>query len=288
MSDQVETALEHTLGEFLRARRELTDPEEVGIADFGRRRVKGLRREELAMLAGVSIDYYTRLEQGRDRHPSIQVQRALGRALSLDGDALTYMANLAAPPTPGNRDPDDCECVRPGLELILDSLTEKPAMVLGPRVDVLAANPLAAALNPHWRRGSNLLHALLLDPEAQRLFPEWDKVAAECIASFRATLGDNLDDPRLTELVGELSLKSETFRRLWARHDVRRKTAGETRFDHPLVGGLTLGFETLQVSGCENQTLVVHHAEPGSTDERALRVLASMAQDGELAVGPHR
>jgi transcriptional regulator with XRE-family HTH domain len=276
MAVETQSALEHTLGEFLRARRELTDPEEVGIPDFGRRRVKGLRREELAMLAGVSIDYYTRLEQGRDRHPSVQVQRALGRVLKLDGDALGYMAKLAAPPTPGNRDPDDCECVRPGLERIVSALVDQPAMVLGPQTDVLAANALATALNPHWRRGSNLLHALLLVPEARSLFPEWEKLATDCIASFRATLGDNLDDPRLTALVGELSLKSEFFREQWARHEVRRKTTGELRFDHPLVGELTLGFEFLQVGGCESQSLSVYHAEPGSCDERALRVLAAI------------
>lgn len=274
-----DTALEHTLGEFLRARRELTDPQDVGIPDFGRRRVKGLRREELAMLAGVSIDYYTRLEQGRDSHPSLQVQRALGRVLKLDADALSYMASLAAPPTPGNRDPEDCEGVRPGLERIITALSGQPAMVIGRRVDVLTATPLATALNPHWRRGSNLMHALLLVPESRSLFLEWEKVAGECVASFRATLGDNLDDPRLTELVGELSLKSEEFRELWARHEVRRKTTGETRFDHPLVGELTLGFESLQITGCESQTLTVYHAEPGSRDEQALRILATI-EDG--------
>jgi transcriptional regulator with XRE-family HTH domain len=277
-----QSALEHTLGEFLRARRELTDPEEVGIPDIGGRRVKGLRREELAMLAGVSIDYYTRLEQGRDRHPSIQVQRALGRVLKLDGDALSYMAKLAAPPTPGNRDPEDCECVRPGLERIVMALVGQPAMVVGRRGDVLAANPLATALTPYWSRGSNLLRALLLVPEAHSLFPDWDRVATECIANFRATLGDNLDDPRLTALVGELSLKSEFFRRRWARHEVRRKTTGEIRFDHPLVGELTLGFESLQVSGSESQSLMVYHARPGSSDERALRILAAIEGGGEM------
>jgi len=275
MALQAEIALEHTLAEFLRARRELTDPEEVGIPDFGRRRVKGLRREELAMLAGVSIDYYTRLEQGRDRHPSAQVQQALGRALRLDGDALAYMASLASPPTPGNRDPEDCECVRPGLERIVDALVGQPATISGPRVDVLAANSMATALNPHWRRGSNLLHGLLLFPESRSLFPDWSKVVDDCVAGFRATLGDNLDDPRLTALVGELSLKSEAFRERWARHDVRRKTTGEVRFDHPLVGEMTLGFEALQVGGCENQTLTVYSAPPGSEDERALRLLGA-------------
>ena len=274
MPVQTEAAVEHSLGEFLRARRELTDPQEVGIPDFGRRRVKGLRREELAMLAGVSIDYYTRLEQGRDRHPSLQVQHALGRVLKLDEDALAYMANLAAPPTPGNRDPEDCECVRPGLQRILESVGAQPAMVTGRRADVLAANSAAVALNPLWRRGSNMMHSLLLVPETKSLYIEWEKVAAECVAAFRAELGDNLDDPRLTELVGELSLKSETFRELWARHDVRRKTTGKIRFDHPLVGELTLGFDSLQVAGSDSQTLAVYHAEPGSSDERALRVLA--------------
>jgi transcriptional regulator with XRE-family HTH domain len=281
---------DNALGEFLRARRELVDPADVGVRDLGRRRVAGLRREELAMLAGVSIDYYTRLEQGRDRHPSPQVLEALARALQLDDDALEHLRRLVEP-TPRRRAPARRpERVRPGVERMLDGLSAFPALVLGRYRDVLAANPTARALSPSFRVGGNTLRFVFLDPAARDFYLDWEDVARDAVASLRGAVGTDLDDPRLTDLVGELSLKSEDFRRLWARHDVRTKRGGRKRFRNPLVGEIALTYESLQISGTDGQTLVVYSAAAGSADEQALALLAAIAAGDEPSAaiaGPH-
>ncbi|MBX6355218.1 MAG: helix-turn-helix domain-containing protein [Micromonosporaceae bacterium] len=269
---------ENRLGEFLRARRELARPEQVGLRDdLGRRRVPGLRREEVAMLAGVSADYYVRLEQGRDKHPSEQVIEALARVLGLDDDAVAYMRELARPATRRRRAARRPERVSPGLSRLINSWTQTPALVLGRYLDVLANNPIAGALNPCSVKGQNQVRVVFLDPSARTSYPDWEAVARDTVASLRATAGTDLDDPRLTELVGELSLKSEDFRRLWARHDVLVRTSGTKRFVHPMVGELTLGYQTFAVNGAEGQSLVAYHAEPGSASEQALQLLASLA-----------
>jgi transcriptional regulator with XRE-family HTH domain len=268
---------DNRIGEFLRARREQVGPEDVGIPDLGRRRVPGLRREELAMLAGVSADYYVRLEQGRDQHPSTQVLDALARALRLDEDATIHLHELAAPaPRRRRRSPARSERVRPGLLVLLDAWAQSPALIIGRRMDILAANPIAAALNPACRVGTNMVRATFLDPAVRELYAEYDKNAAETVASLRASVGPDLDDPQLIELIGELSLKSELFRRLWARHEVRDKADGDKRFVHPLVGPLDLRYETFGVNGADGQLLIVYHAEPGSPSARALALLSSM------------
>jgi transcriptional regulator with XRE-family HTH domain len=270
----META--NRLGEFLRARRELTRPEDFDLPGT-RRRVPGLRREEVAMLAGVSADYYVRLEQGRDKHPSEQVIEALARVYALDGDAVAHLHELARPVTRRRRAPSRPERVSPGVLRLLDAWTHTPAMVVGRYLDVLANNMLAGVLNSCSVRGQNQVRAVFLDPAMRDLFPQWDTVAQETVASLRAAAGPDLDDPRLTDLVGELSLKSPEFRRLWARHDVRARTAGTKRFVHPIVGELDLGYETFAVNGTQGQTLVAYHAEPGSPSERALALLGSVA-----------
>jgi transcriptional regulator with XRE-family HTH domain len=270
----META--NRLGEFLRARRELTRPEDFDLPGT-RRRVPGLRREEVAMLAGVSADYYVRLEQGRDKHPSEQVIEALARVYALDGDAVAHLHELARPVTRRRRAPSRPERVSPGVLRLLDAWTHTPAMVVGRYLDVLANNMLAGVLNSCSVRGQNQVRAVFLDPAMRDLFPQWDTVAQETVASLRAAAGPDLDDPRLTDLVGELSLKSPEFRRLWARHDVRARTAGTKRFVHPIVGELDLGYETFAVNGAQGQTLVAYHAEPGSPSERALALLGSVA-----------
>jgi transcriptional regulator with XRE-family HTH domain len=268
---------ENLLGEFLRARRELARPEQVGLRDdLGRRRVPGLRREEVAMLAGVSADYYVRLEQGRDKHPSEQVIEALARVLGLDDDAVAHMRELARPAA-RRRAPRRPERVSPGLLRLIDSWPQTPALVLGRCLDVLANNLIAGTLNPCSVKGQNQVRAVFLDPAARSTYPDWEAVARETVASLRATAGTDLDDPRLTELVGELSLKSEDFRRLWARHDVLARTSGAKRFVHPMVGELTLSYETFAVNGATGQMLVTYHPEPGSASERALRLLGSLA-----------
>jgi transcriptional regulator with XRE-family HTH domain len=269
-------AEDNRIGQFLRARRERVRPEDVGLPDFGRRRVPGLRREELATLAGVSADYYVRLEQGRERHPSEQVIDALARALQLDDDATAHLHELARP-APRRRRAKRTERVRPELLRLLEAWAGTPAMVTGRHLDVLAANSLATALHGGFTRGHNLVRTLFLDPAARDRYPDWDGVAKDTVAALRASVGPDLDDPHLTDLVGELSLKSERFRSLWARHDVREKTHGSKRFVHPQVGELELHYETFAVAGSSGQVLSVYHAEPGSQTEQGLALLASLA-----------
>jgi transcriptional regulator with XRE-family HTH domain len=270
---------DNTLGEFLRARRELLDPEEAGVPDFGRRRVPGLRREELATLAGVSSPYYTRLEQGRDRHPSAQILEAIGRALGLDEEGMAHLHRLAqahssSPPPPVTEE------VSAGLQLLLDSWTEQPAVVVGRYRDVLAANPVARVLNPGFVPGRNLLHHVFLDPEGREYYLDWEEIAEGAVAGLRASAGAAPDDPRLTGLVGELSVKSEDFRQLWARHDVRTRTSGRKRYNNPFIGLIALDYETFTVNADPGQTMFVFRAEPGSGDEHSLLLLAAIAVGG--------
>ena len=277
---------DNRIGEFLRARREQVRPEDVGLPDLGRRRVPGLRREELATLAGVSADYYVRLEQGRERHPSEQVLDALARALQLDADATTHLQELARPAPRRRRATGRSERVRPELLQLLDAWPNTPAFVVGARLDILAANKLGAILHEGFKRGTNLVRSLFLDPGAREVYPDWDEVARDTVAVLRGRVGPDLDDPRLTDLVGELSLKSEEFRRLWARHDVREKTHGVKRFHHPLVGDLELRYESFTVAGAPDQMLIVYLAEPGSASEQALALLSSVAAGATEAPTP--
>ncbi|KAA8888467.1 helix-turn-helix domain-containing protein [Nocardia colli] len=275
---------DNRLGVFLRARRELVRPEDFGMSGGGQRRVAGLRREEVAMLAGMSADYYVRLEQGRDKHPSEQVVAALARVFALDDEGAAHLRELARPVVRRRRAPQRPERVSPGLLALMQAWQDTPALVLGRHLDVLAANPLAVAVNACSVPGINQVRMMFLDPEARNIYPDWAIHAAETVASLRASAGD-LDDPHLTELVGELSLKSDDFRRLWARHDIRGKTAGLKRFVNPMVGELKLSYETFSVNGAPGQLLIAYHAEPGSESERALALLGSMAATGDAV--PH-
>jgi transcriptional regulator with XRE-family HTH domain len=268
-------ASENPIGEYLRARRELVRPEEVGLPDLGRRRVPGLRREEVAMLAGVSADYYVRLEQGRDQHPSEQVIEALGRALQLDEDAVAHLRRLTAPTARRRRPSRRVERVPAGILELLDALHETPSYVYGRYLDVLAANPLASALVPYYRVGVNLVRASFLDPQIDETHGDRDRATEAAVAALRALTGPDVDDPRLEELVGELSVRSERFRKLWARHDVKPKRSGRSRVEHPQVGTLDLGYEKLPIADADRLTLVLYHAEPGSKSAQALSLLAS-------------
>ncbi len=210
------------LGEYVRARRELVTPEQAGVPVFGVRRVPGLRREEVAMLAGISADYYLRLEQGRDRHPSVQVLESIARVLLLDDDATAHLLRLGAdsPRRHRRRPRPRKETVPPGITKLLATLP-LPALVEGRYFDVLAANALATALSPRFTAGANRLRSLFLDPAEQALYPYWEGAAGGMVAGFRESVGTDTDDPRFIELVGELSLASPLFSRLWARHDVQ-------------------------------------------------------------------
>ncbi|WP_039940939.1 helix-turn-helix transcriptional regulator [Streptomyces himastatinicus] len=266
------------LGAYLRARRELIRPEDVGLPAAGRRRVPGLRREELALLAGISADYYLRLEQGRDRHPSAQVVDALARALRLDDDATAHLHRLAVPDRPRRRAPSRRpERVPQGIRQLIATWPHTPAFVQGRLLDVLAANPLAQALSPLFAPGTNMLRALFLDPASGAPHGRWEVSTEGSVAALRALVGPDVDDPALNELVGELSVRSERFRQLWARHDVRPKRSGSSTIMNPQVGALELRHEKLPLPDTDRQMLIIYHAEPGSPTAERLGLLASLA-----------
>jgi transcriptional regulator with XRE-family HTH domain len=277
---------ENRIGEYLRARRELVRPEDAGLPAAGgrRRRVHGLRREEVAMLAGVSSDYYVRLEQGRDQHPSAQVLDALARALQLDDDATAHLHGLAAPLARRRRRTPRPERVAAGVLSLIESWDRTPAYVFGRYMDVLAANSLATALAPYYAVGENILRAAFLDERVRDMYEDWDAVTAGTVAGLRALVGPDVDDPRLNELVGELSVRSDRFRQLWARHDVRPKRSGASRIDHPLVGVLEVSYLKLAIPEADRQTLVIYHAEPGTRSEQALTLLGTAALEAREPV----
>jgi transcriptional regulator with XRE-family HTH domain len=267
---------ENLIGQFLRARRELVDPAELGLAVGPRRRVAGLRREEVALLAGVSTDYYVRLEQGRERNPSAQVVDALAQALQLDDDAVTHLHQLARPMPARRRRTGQRERVSRRLVQLMDAWPYTPALVLGRRLTVLAGNTLGKALFGGHAHSDDLVRLVFLDPEAREFYPDWERVAVNTVGGLRTAAGLDADDPLLIETVGELSVKSPEFRRLWARHDIRQKTKETKRFHHRLVGDLTLHYESLTVNSAPGQQLVVYQADPGSPSEEALALLGSL------------
>ncbi|WP_375479935.1 helix-turn-helix domain-containing protein [uncultured Jatrophihabitans sp.] len=260
------------LGRYLRARRDLVTPEQAGIPAGPNRRVAGLRREEVAMLAGISADYYLRLERGRDKNPSAQVLAALARVLRLDDVEHQYLLDLAEPSRRA-RPRKRPERVPARLRHLLAAL-EVPAFIEGRALDVLASNPLALALSPRLRPGENRLRSLMLDPEEREFHADWDAATAEFVGSFRKSIGRDTDDARIVELVGELSLASARFRALWARHDVRQLAGGTTVVNHPVVGELRLHRDKLPVG---DLTLVLYYPDIGSDSAEKLRVLASLA-----------
>jgi transcriptional regulator with XRE-family HTH domain len=282
----------NALGAYLRARRELVTPEQAGIPDLGGRRVPGLRREEVAMLAGISTDYYLRLERGRDRNPSVQVLEAIARVLQLDDDHFAHLLTLVSDAPRRRRRRPRKETVPPGVLKLLDSLVQ-PAFIEGRYFDVLASNALARALDPRLVVGGNQLRDMFLDTGQQRLYPEWENVTECFVANLRQSVGNDTDDPRFADLVGELSLASPRFRRLWARHEVRGQRGTPIRLDHPQVGALTLNRERLSVAGAESLKLVMYHPDPESDDADKLALLASAdlparTPDGKGSVTPIR
>jgi transcriptional regulator with XRE-family HTH domain len=265
------------IGEYLRARRELVRPEDVGLSSSARRRVPGLRGEEVAMLAGVSIDYYIRLEQGRDQHPSSHVLDALARSLQLDEDATAHLHSLNVATPRSRRRARRPELVPPGIQQLLSSWSDTPAYVQGRYLDVLAANSLATAIAPYYEAGNNLLRVVFLQQRFRQDFEDWDRTTQGIVAALRARVGPDVDDPALNELIGELSVRSDRFRQLWARHDSQVKRTGRTRIEHPLVGSIELGFEKLPVPDTDGQILVVYHAAAGSESASRLAMLAALA-----------
>ena len=260
------------LGAYLRARRGLISPRQAASRRARTRRVPGLRREEVAMLAGISADYYLRLERGRDAQPvGAGARRAGAGAAARRGRAGT---TCTASPSRGRGGAGAAAASACRHGCISCSPRSAAAFVEGRAFDVLAANELATALSPRLRPGENRLRSLLLDPEERAFHKNWAESSAGFIAAFRESVGDDVDDPRLVELVGELSLASGRFREQWARHDVRMLEGGTTTVNHPVVGELTLHRDKLPVEGL---LLVLYYADAGSESAARLALLASLA-----------
>ncbi|MHB9853252.1 helix-turn-helix domain-containing protein [Streptomyces sp. Tue6028] len=276
------------LSEFLRSRRARLKPEDVGLPDFGRhRRVPGLRREELAQLAGVSVAYYTRLEQGNGRNVSAEVLDAIARALRLTDAEHAHLTHLAKPKQHKKKQAARPQQVRPALRQLLDSMDGVPAYLTGRRSDILAWNRMAAAIFGDWSemppQERNWARLVFLKPEYRDLYVEWEQKAIDIVCMLRMDAGCHPDDPRLSALVGELSVKSADFRRLWATHDVKEKSHGMKHLRHPLVGELSLRFESFRLLDDGELALITYHAEPDSASAEALRLLASWGTDATRA-----
>ncbi|MEV6062824.1 helix-turn-helix domain-containing protein [Nocardia asteroides] len=267
------------LGGFLKARRAELSPQDVGLTvhSAAARRVAGLRREEVADLAAISHDYYTRIEQGR-LAPSEPVLDALVRVLRLDDAQRDYVESLArrSDRRPAKRGQ---KSVRPQLQRLLDQLTETPALVFGRYLDILAWNHLAAALITDFERMAprhrNYVRMVFTDPAMRTLYEDWESVARTCVAILRMDAAANPTDPQLTALVGELSIADEQFRQWWAARNVARQEFGSKTLNHPDVGQMTLNWDTFSSSGDAEQQLVLWSAEPGTTSHEKLRILTS-------------
>ena len=267
-----------SLGSFLRARRNELDPAEVGLPALGgRRRVPGLRREEVAHLAAISHDYYARLEQGRIA-PSPAVLNTLSDVLRLDGEQRAYLYELAGKPVPNRRTPT-LNPVRPQLQRLLDAMTGVPAFVFDRRFDVLAWNPLAAAIYVDFshvpQEQRNYVHLVFTHPEVRALYADWDTVARNCVATLRRSAAQSPDDPRLLALVDDLRTRDSTFRTWWAAHEVVNSSSGTTTLRHPVAGELTLDWDTFASDTDTDQHLMTMTAPPHSPTHQALQFLSS-------------
>lgn len=263
------------VGEYLRARRNGTQPEDVGLPREAHRRVSGLRREEVAALAGISPEYYVRLEQGRDHQPSAQVLDALARALGLDSSARAYLDRLAHPPrhTPTRESRRASTVSISDLAHLLAQWTRTPAYILDGNLDVVLANSLAEELGQgSMSPGANRL-LTIFEASSRRLLPDWDQRAAELVASLRMR-GDPRD-PRLHEIVGSLSIRDQDFRRMWARQDVHILTSGACLAEVVPFGTISLKWQNLDIAGCDNHTLTTLYGEPGSPAVAALAYVAA-------------
>jgi transcriptional regulator with XRE-family HTH domain len=275
--------------QFLTSRRARITPEQAGLPVYGaNRRVPGLRREEVALLAGVSVDYYTRLERGNLGGVSETVLEALAQALQLDEAERGHLFDLAraANTTARPRRRPAQQRVRPGVQRILDAMTDAPADVRNGRRDILAANRLGCALYSELYidpvRPANVARFVFLSPRAREFFPEWEGAASDLVANLRTEAGRNPHDRALQDLVGELSTRSEEFRVRWAAHNVRYHHTGRKRLHHPVVGDLELTYEVLALPADPGLSLVVYGAEPGSASQDGLRLLASWAATLDL------
>jgi transcriptional regulator with XRE-family HTH domain len=274
--------------DFLTSRRARITPQDAGLTVFGPRRVPGLRREEVATLAGLSVDYYNRLERGNLGGASDSVLDALAHALRLDEAERAHLFDLARASQPSSRGRrrSATQTVRPSVQWVLDSMTGAAAFAENGRLDALAANQLGRALYPALfgegrRRPGNFARFVFLNPQARNLYVEWERSAKDCVAILRSEAGRNPHDRELSDLVGQLATQSEDFRGLWAAHNVRLHTKGVKRFNHPVVGELELSFDRLEVAADPGLMIVAYTAEPGSRSAEAFGLLASWAATEE-------
>jgi transcriptional regulator with XRE-family HTH domain len=257
------------LAQFLRARRAQVRPEHVGLLGGNRRRVEGLRREEVAYLAGISVDYYVRIEQGRETNPSDEVLDRIAHALNLGDDGATYVRDLVRTPRLVHR--RAATQINPAIDWLISGWPLSPAQIHDGALNVVSANPLALAVSPQFGPGINTLRALFLDPEMQTFYRNWDKLTAWAVSWVRAYSGHN-PNPSLAEVVDELSAKSQLFRSLWSHHDIRHDSTGVMEIVHPNVGPMALNYQHLTLPGTDH-VLVVYWARPGSNSEKALQML---------------
>ena len=276
--------------EFLTTRRARITPERAGLPAFGgNRRVAGLRREEVAMLAGVSVDYYTRLERGNLSGASDSVLESLARALQLDDAETAHLFDLAraADTAPRLRRKRSPQTVRPSIQRVIDAITSAPAWIRNDRGDVLAANELGRALYTDLMaevvQPPNNSRFTFLNPAARRFYADWERAADDIVAILRSAAGRNPYDRDLTDLIGELSTRSGEFRIRWARHDVKHHRTGRKRVHHPIVGDLDLAFEAFELPGDPGLRLNVYTADAGTPSEDALKLLASWAATQQAA-----
>ena len=269
--------------EFLTTRRAKLTPDQAGVPLYGqRRRVPGLRREEVAQLAGLSTDYYTRLEKGNLRGASDGVLEAIARALQLDDAERAHLFDLARAARDGAREPRRrarAAQVRPSIQHMLDAMTTAVATVCNGRLDLVAVNPLGQAVFASVldapERPANMARFCFLDPRAEEFYPDWKAIADATVAILRTEAGRDPYNRALTDLVGELATRSEAFRTRWASHDVRLHLTGAKHFRHPVVGDLSLVFNTMALPADPGLTLAAYTAEPGSATEEKLALLAS-------------
>jgi transcriptional regulator with XRE-family HTH domain len=275
--------------DFLTSRRARITPQDVGLKVFGPRRVPGLRREEVATLAGLSVDYYNRLERGHLAGASDSVLDALADALRLDEAERAHLEDLARADQPSTRGRRRAatHTVRPSVQWMLDSMTSAAAFAENGRLDALGANQLGRALYPavfgQARQPANWARYVFLDAEARGFYGDWERAAKDCVAILRSEAGRNPHDRELSDLVGELATRSEEFRGHWAAHNVRLHTKGVKRFNHPIVGELELSFNRLELSADPGLMIVAYTAEPGSRSAEAFLLLASWAATEEAA-----
>ncbi len=283
------------LSEFLRSRRARLSPEDAGVVSYGARRVPGLRREELAQLAGISATYYTRLEQGQSTNASEAVIDAIARALDLDDDERTHLHDLAKPSPSKRRRPTRPDTARPGTVRLINAMADVPAVIMGRRTEILAWNRLGhALLAGHYDFTApsrpadrpNLTRMLFLDPHTRELYARWDEETARAVASLRLVAGRYRDDRELADLVGELTLKSDAFAALWAKHPVHNCLSGRKGFHHPELGDFELEFEILHLPDGAGHRILTYTALPGTPSELTLRLLADHSWPPSPGAGP--